>query len=350
SQSPKIIFVSSEAHRIVSTDDLLKFDIKNASATNTFMDYVSVYGISKLAIHVYADYISKNNTKAVVILTNPGNVWTNIYRNCWRSWYEFPTRIKCAIFMRAPEEGAQSTIHALNLGASLNRSYVTEHVYGEAASLLDRAFERAFSLLVSNEVAVVEIRIPKTLLENSIEELSLKCKVQLIILEYNKSVYECSVDEKLSMASKYKNLGIALYREAISSKQLSAYLFFSQAVKWLCTIDLKESGEKRKEIEELKAQCYNNIGLYLINQKNYPLVIEATTKVLKLDKQNVKALYRRAVANTEIQNYELAEEDLRSALLFDPNNGPVKKQIEEVKKREKVVSDKYALAMKKFLS
>lgn len=221
--------------------------------------------------------------------------------------------------------------------------------FGEATSLFDRALEIAFCIMVDGEIADVCINIPKRYLCNSFsDDVNVQCKAHLQIVELGKHVYEFTVEEKLALARRYKNVGVDLYKEGSVPKQMSAYLFFAQAVKWLSTIGPNEAEDSQSEVKNLKMQCYNNISLYHLHQKNFPLTLSAASNVLQLDNKNVKALYRRAVANTELQNYEVAEQDVKVALMMDPNNGPVKKQQEELKKRQKAVTEKYAEAMKKF--
>ncbi|XP_066957252.1 dehydrogenase/reductase SDR family member 13-like [Macrobrachium rosenbergii] len=129
--SSHAVFVSSEAHRLVSTEDVKNFDCTKVEELKEFSDHVKLYGISKLAVHMYADHLSKEVPGVSVILVNPGNVWTNIYQNCWVSWRDLLTRIKCALYMRHPEEGAQSTIHAVNFPGG-TRCYITDTLNKEA--------------------------------------------------------------------------------------------------------------------------------------------------------------------------------------------------------------------------
>ena len=222
-------------------------------------------------------------------------------------------------------------------------------VLGEAASMVDRALERAFSVMVDGETAVVNIIMPKCYVDENFE-VSLTCKACLKIIESGKSVFDYGVGEKLNLATKYKNMGVEIHKQGTTLKHLSSYLFFCQAIKWLALIEPGESEKQTSDIKSVKMQCYNNIGLYHLNRKNYSLAVTATTKVLKVESTNVKARYRRAVANMELQNYDEAEEDLKIAVAADPNNGPIKKQQEELRKRQKLVSEKYAVAMRKFLS
>lgn len=137
SSNARMIFVSSEAHKSVTPQDLLSFEPHKARPLPTFLDHVKIYGISKLALHVFAQYITQSLPGIYVGLTDPGNVWTPIYRYSWRSWREAYTRVLCYIFMRDPQEGAQSTIHALNAPNLCNGQYINSFLAGEEGQTFD---------------------------------------------------------------------------------------------------------------------------------------------------------------------------------------------------------------------
>lgn len=231
----------------------------------------------------------------------------------------------------------------------LNSKAYEPSVLGDAMTTLDRVLETTFSLMSNEETAKVAVSLPGKLI-NIPDDVSLTCTVHLRIIENNKVVYKLSTAEKLDIANKYKNKGVSLYKEGLLHKQVLAFLMFSDAVKWLCMIDPEESKDSPNEVTTLKMQCYNNIALFHLHQHNYRLCISAATTLLSVDGGNVKALFRRSVANTELQNYELATEDLKAALLLDPDNKSVKRQQDVIKKKQKGLTDKYAVAMKKLFS
>lgn len=258
-----------------------------------------------------------------------------------------------------PREQAKIGVHLQEVWCSvevnlLESKYLNSNVYepnvlGDAMTTLDRALETAFSLMSNEETAKVAVSLPGKLISMP-DDVSLTCIVHLRIIENNKIVYKLNTAEKLDIANKYKNNGVSLYKEGLLHKQVLAFLMFSDAVKWLCMIDPEESKNSPNEVATLKMQCYNNIALFHLHQHNYKLCISAATTLLNVDEGNVKALFRRSVANTELQNYELATEDLKAALILDPNNKSLKRQQDIIKRKQKGLTDKYALAMKKLFS
>lgn len=137
SPNPRIIFVSSEAHKLVTLQELVSSEPREANPLPTFLDHVKIYGKSKLALHLFAQYLTQSFPGICVGLTDPGNVWTPIYRHSWQSWWDMSTRLKCYIFMRGVEEGAQSTIHALNAPKLCSGQYINSFLVGEEKQSYD---------------------------------------------------------------------------------------------------------------------------------------------------------------------------------------------------------------------
>jgi FK506-binding protein 4/5 len=61
---------------------------------------------------------------------------------------------------------------------------------------------------------------------------------------------------------------------------------------------------------------------------------------LELDSNNIKALYRRGVAYTETDQWDLAKQDLQRALELDPNNAEVKSAFAKLKKKIRLQDQK----------
>ncbi len=61
---------------------------------------------------------------------------------------------------------------------------------------------------------------------------------------------------------------------------------------------------------------------------NYLLIV--IYQVLKLEKESVKALFRRGQANYYLKDFESAKQDLTLASKLEPNNNDVKKTLKQV--------------------
>ena len=69
-----------------------------------------------------------------------------------------------------------------------------------------------------------------------------------------------------------------------------------------------------------------------------------TAKVLQLEKDNVKALYRSAKACSEIEQLDLAEDTITHALKIEPANAALKELRTEILRRKGVVDAKLRIA------
>jgi hypothetical protein len=68
-------------------------------------------------------------------------------------------------------------------------------------------------------------------------------------------------------------------------------------------------------------------------KQNKPkLSLDVASQALKVDPANVKALYRRALANRKLGNAKEARDDLKEALKTEPNNAAVRKEFFSIKK------------------
>jgi hypothetical protein len=68
--------------------------------------------------------------------------------------------------------------------------------------------------------------------------------------------------------------------------------------------------------------------------------LKDTAQVLKVDKDNVKALYRSAKACLEIEQLDLAETAIAHGLKIEAANIALKELKTEVQKRKSIVEDK----------
>ena len=84
--------------------------------------------------------------------------------------------------------------------------------------------------------------------------------------------------------------------------------------------------------QALMLACQLNCAQAFLNLADYSAANERASKALKLDKSNVKALYRRGVARNHLGLAEEALADLSKALELDADNNAVKAEIVKAKK------------------
>lgn len=85
-------------------------------------------------------------------------------------------------------------------------------------------------------------------------------------------------------------------------------------------------------LNSLKLPVYLNIAACQMKLKQYEHAIKNCTKALEIEDKNVKALYRRCVALTEINEFERAWKDAEEGLSIEENNKAIKKQLLKIEK------------------
>jgi tetratricopeptide (TPR) repeat protein len=95
------------------------------------------------------------------------------------------------------------------------------------------------------------------------------------------------------------------------------------------------------QVKALLVSLQNNLSMVCFKQDKHKLSRDVANKALAVDPNNVKALYRRAVANRKLGDLDEARKDLKEALKQDPENVAVKKELALVK-RDIDVADKKA--------
>lgn len=84
--------------------------------------------------------------------------------------------------------------------------------------------------------------------------------------------------------------------------------------------DTAFSDAEKKTSKALKASMHGNKAAAALKLRDWNAAIKAATKVLELEPVNVKALFRRAQAYRETEDYDLAETDLKRAMEYEPAN------------------------------
>lgn len=136
-----------------------------------------------------------------------------------------------------------------------------------------------------------------------------------------KEKYQMSEEEKLNEANTLKEAGTVAFKDG---------RFEEAGIKYLDAVNMLEGFTDQ---DALLISCQLNSAQAHINCKQYPTAITSATAVLSKDPNNVKALYRRAVAYNHTGRPEEAIEDLKIALELDPENKPVKVELQKARKQ-----------------
>ncbi|XP_066330976.1 70 kDa peptidyl-prolyl isomerase-like [Miscanthus floridulus] len=161
-------------------------------------------------------------------------------------------------------------------------------------------------------------------------------EVELVSFVKDKESWDLNNEEKIEAASKKKEEGNALFK---LGKYARASKRYEKAAKHI-EYESSFSEDEKKQSKQLKISCNLNNAACKLKLKDYKEAVKLCTKVLELDSQNVKALYRRVQAYIQLADLELAEADIKKALEIDPNNRDVKLEYKTVKEKIKEYNKK----------
>merc|ERR1719183_2682505 len=102
-----------------------------------------------------------------------------------------------------------------------------------------------------------------------------------------------NVEEKKAEAENLKEQGTELFKKQEYTDAAEKY---TEAAEFIHDDD-GDDGAVPEESKELYINCLNNAAMCLLKVKKYGAVSSACSSVIRVDEKNVKALYRRGVAN-----------------------------------------------------
>ena len=132
-------------------------------------------------------------------------------------------------------------------------------------------------------------------------------------------IYNLKSDVCFNYALENKETGTKLFKQL---KPYAAASFYSQAIKYLivATASNDLSEELQIKAKDLLVMCHVNLAACLLKYELYPEVIANCNDALKLQGDNIKALYRRAVCFLAMNDLENAKNDISVGLKLDHTN------------------------------
>eukprot|EP00357_Protocruzia_adherens_P027668 CAMPEP_0115031824 /NCGR_PEP_ID=MMETSP0216-20121206/38786_1 /TAXON_ID=223996 /ORGANISM="Protocruzia adherens, Strain Boccale" /LENGTH=367 /DNA_ID=CAMNT_0002409593 /DNA_START=244 /DNA_END=1344 /DNA_ORIENTATION=- len=175
-----------------------------------------------------------------------------------------------------------------------------------------------------------------------------KSKEQLMAEELDpKNLINLSSQEKINVASKYKDLGNAAFKAGDYPGAVDMYNKATSAINPYY-FQHEADMEIRKEVNKVLRDCLLNAALCMMRLDKHATAAELCTSALKLDANNVKALYRRALAKKAMGQNTEALQDLKLAIEQEPNDKKMREEyaaIRELSREEKQKSQSLFKAM-----
>lgn len=125
----------------------------------------------------------------------------------------------------------------------------------------------------------------------------------------------------------HKNAGNAHFA---ANSHIEASRCYRKGISLLKKLNLANSGDE--QTKSLLVSLNTNLSMVCYKQQKYKLSKDAASKALEIEEENVKALFRRALALRALGEEDAAMVDLKRGYKVDPGNVSVKKEIASIKK------------------
>ncbi|CAE8644243.1 unnamed protein product, partial [Polarella glacialis] len=155
--------------------------------------------------------------------------------------------------------------------------------------------------------------------------------VELVDFEKGKDIWSMSEEEKVEFGLARKDVGSALFKQGRTELALERYKKVMDVLSYIDNFkdDAKAKAKALKKVCELnKAACH-------LKLKQLQDAKKACNNVLKDDRQNVKALFRRAQAAFGLYEFSECSEDLRHVLVIEPENREAKVLLKQAQAEQK---------------
>eukprot|EP01004_Peranema_trichophorum_P005581 NODE_4436_length_1168_cov_55.278469_g3921_i0.p1 GENE.NODE_4436_length_1168_cov_55.278469_g3921_i0~~NODE_4436_length_1168_cov_55.278469_g3921_i0.p1 ORF type:complete len:337 (+),score=79.87 NODE_4436_length_1168_cov_55.278469_g3921_i0:54-1064(+) len=114
-----------------------------------------------------------------------------------------------------------------------------------------------------------------------------------------------------------------------AQKLVEAVAKYEKAIRYL---EFNVDPEVQTAVSEKKIPCYSNAAMCYLKLKNWKRARYMCDKLLNIDPNNVKGLFRRATALKELDELEEAEKDVLEARRLDPEDAAIKKLAVDITK------------------
>ncbi|KAK9097154.1 hypothetical protein Sjap_022651 [Stephania japonica] len=145
-------------------------------------------------------------------------------------------------------------------------------------------------------------------------------EVEMLDFIREKAPWEMNNHDKIEAAGKKKEQGNILFKAGNYQRAEKRY---DKAADYVIE-DGNIGDEEQKLAKPLRVSCWLNHAACCLKLNKFHEAINLCSKVLDVESQNVKALYRRANAYMETADLDLSELDIKKALEIDPHNREVK--------------------------
>ena len=146
--------------------------------------------------------------------------------------------------------------------------------------------------------------------------------------------------ELLLKATKYKEEGNTHFQKSQFDKAARSYRRGCSALK-----NLNENNNGDVQVKSLLLNLQTNMSMVSYKQQKYKQSKDMASNALNIDECHVKALYRRGVAYRKLGDVDLAKADFKKALVHEPSNKLIRKELVSIKQELESIKQKEKKAL-----
>lgn len=198
-----------------------------------------------------------------------------------------------------------------------NRVYVLRKYSLHLDYGLDQLNERLRA--VNGDRAAAAIELP-------VDYERLVYEVQLVAFEPARQVWQMTVEERFGLCERERVRGAEFFRQPNKLQlSLKCYSEILQAIGPPNSLEMTD--EQRLLRRELLTSAYNNIALCYLKLRMPKEALKYVERTLTIDANNLKAIYRKGLANFDRNDFVQAIELFNRCLELEPNNRAARNQI-----------------------
>ena len=141
---------------------------------------------------------------------------------------------------------------------------------------------------------------------------TVKMEVTVTAIENEKNAWELAALEKLNLAESKKEQGNELFKKnrlELAKKRYERALRIIEDEK-----PDDEPEDQKKKRAQIISSCHSNLGAIYVKQSNWKFAIDECNKVLDVDRENIKAYYRKAQSYQSLGELEESKTTLEQCV------------------------------------
>lgn len=139
-----------------------------------------------------------------------------------------------------------------------------------------------------------------------------------------------SLNEKINILNRIKEAGNYFFKNEDYTQSARKYKKLTRYYNHFK--DTADNDEDKEVLDKFQLVNLTNLAATELKLQDFDDVRFSCNAAIQIDPKNIKAHYRRGIANLELKNYEMALSDLKFALKKLPKNKAVQREFERARK------------------